>query len=720
MLAILRSTLAAALLAALTACGGDGPTDNSGGASRSVTATGDGQTARIGSAVGTAVGVIVRDADGQPAAGVAVRFAVTAGGGQVERATATTDAGGVATAGVWTLGVAPGPNTITATVGSGAAARTATITATARLPRWTVMVYLAADNTLALAGLDDIDEMELVPASPEVQVVVQGELGAEQLRLAGLSAAQVNLPNFNTFRYRVRPGAVRRLGPDGAVTDIGNRAMTDPAQLREFVTWARATYPAERHALVLWNHGGGFQGLIEDLTSSGGRMMSIAELPAALQGTGTLDLLDFDMGLMGGYETLETVKALARVVTFSQDAAPAAGNPYAPILAGLTRDPSLDERALGALIVEHYHQSFFLTRTSTTKSAFDLSGYPAFAQSLGGLAAALQANIGALGGELAAAIAASQKFETPYFTDLANFLDTLRTRTTDATLLAAIDATRAQALSPSFRVATRVRNGTNAGASDLQRATGLHVVLPSGQARDRLAASGPGSFAAYQQLYAGRPWTTFLAAWVPALPALGTVDQGEGTRFELYLTWSAPGLVEPADLDLAVVEPSGKVYIPYLGTVTPNGHFTADMYAGEPGYEGYFTNRFVEPGPYYFFAMLWTDPSNARPEVDVQYRYAQRAPLVSLYAPTLPRVSLATSWLDDETFTWAEVFEGAYTDFRWMSYMEFGQPTLTAARAPGALPAPALPSAHRAAPPPRLTDAQLRTVREMVRARRRQ
>jgi Bacterial Ig-like domain (group 1). len=44
-----------------------------------------------------------------------VTFAVTAGGGTVTGATATTNADGIATAGTWTLGVAAGPNKLTVT-----------------------------------------------------------------------------------------------------------------------------------------------------------------------------------------------------------------------------------------------------------------------------------------------------------------------------------------------------------------------------------------------------------------------------------------------------------------------------------------------------------------------------------------------------------------------------------------------------------------------------
>ncbi len=45
--------------------------------------------------------------------------------------------------------------------------------ATARGATWTVMVYLDADNNLEPAGINDVNEMEWAPSSPDINVVVQ-------------------------------------------------------------------------------------------------------------------------------------------------------------------------------------------------------------------------------------------------------------------------------------------------------------------------------------------------------------------------------------------------------------------------------------------------------------------------------------------------------------------------------------------------------------------
>ncbi|MDE2875985.1 MAG: hypothetical protein OXU69_15880 [Gemmatimonadota bacterium] len=77
--------------------------------------TGDGQRATSGTAVADPVRVRVNGLTGVGLEGVAVGFQVTAGGGSVESASATTDGDGLASPGAWTLGD-PGPQELRAIV----------------------------------------------------------------------------------------------------------------------------------------------------------------------------------------------------------------------------------------------------------------------------------------------------------------------------------------------------------------------------------------------------------------------------------------------------------------------------------------------------------------------------------------------------------------------------------------------------------------------------
>ncbi len=89
---------------------------------------GDGQSTVAGTSVPTSPQVQVTDAFSNPVAGIAVTFAVTAGGGSTVGPSQTTDANGLATVGTWTLGTVVGTNTLDVTATG--VAGTATFTAT--------------------------------------------------------------------------------------------------------------------------------------------------------------------------------------------------------------------------------------------------------------------------------------------------------------------------------------------------------------------------------------------------------------------------------------------------------------------------------------------------------------------------------------------------------------------------------------------------------------
>ncbi|HUH11669.1 MAG TPA: Ig-like domain-containing protein [Longimicrobiales bacterium] len=126
---------------------------------------GDGQTAVVATAVGTAPSVRVRDQFGNPVPGVVIRFAITDGGGAVSPAEVTTDAQGIAVAGSWTLGTAPVVNRLAAALPTGSAV---SFTATARAGDPAGLVKIVGDNAVAAAGN---------PASPRPTVQVVDQFG---------------------------------------------------------------------------------------------------------------------------------------------------------------------------------------------------------------------------------------------------------------------------------------------------------------------------------------------------------------------------------------------------------------------------------------------------------------------------------------------------------------------------------------------------------------
>ena len=113
------------------------PTSSSGWRSRSSGAAasiavfaGDNQTAKAGTDVPIPPSVIVKDANGNPVAGVTVNFGVSSGGGNATGFTTTTGTNGVATVGSWTLGPTPGTNNNTLSATAAGVTGGVTFTAT--------------------------------------------------------------------------------------------------------------------------------------------------------------------------------------------------------------------------------------------------------------------------------------------------------------------------------------------------------------------------------------------------------------------------------------------------------------------------------------------------------------------------------------------------------------------------------------------------------------
>ena len=111
---------------------------------------GQGQNALFSAPVQIPPAVLVRDQFGNPVPSVVVSFAVTGGGGAVAGGSATTNPAGIAAVASWTLGPQPGPNALTATLGTLVPVLFA---ATAVAPP-SVVTVLAGDGQIATAGSD--------------------------------------------------------------------------------------------------------------------------------------------------------------------------------------------------------------------------------------------------------------------------------------------------------------------------------------------------------------------------------------------------------------------------------------------------------------------------------------------------------------------------------------------------------------------------------------
>ncbi|MCG8416824.1 MAG: clostripain-related cysteine peptidase [Proteobacteria bacterium] len=200
---------------------------------------------------------------------------------------------------------------------------------------WTVMIYMAADNDLESFALDDLGEMMQVGTGEEFNLVVQADR-ALMHAVGGVG----DLPEWvSAKRLLVRSGQLEELA------DLGEPNMGDPAVLTDFVSWAVKEFPADRYALIFWNHGAGWPGFGGDDSTANHDLLTLTELRDGLSsgmeraGLEQLALIGFDACLMATYEVAAVLSPFGEYLLASEELEPGHGWDYRS-LSGIRADPS--------------------------------------------------------------------------------------------------------------------------------------------------------------------------------------------------------------------------------------------------------------------------------------------------------------------------------------------------------------------------------------------
>lgn len=177
---------------------------------------------------------------------------------------------------------------------------------------WTIIAYFGGDTNLEPGVMNDFNEFELAGGSDE------------QVRIVALLDRH---PEFSTASGDWQTGRLFEIEADvsgdefsvypptldsEALADLGRVNTGSGETLARFLAWSLRHYPAERYAIVLASHGGGWQGVISD-DSEGGTLISLPELEAAfasareIAGVERFDLLINDACSMGSLEYSTTL-----------------------------------------------------------------------------------------------------------------------------------------------------------------------------------------------------------------------------------------------------------------------------------------------------------------------------------------------------------------------------------------------------------------------------
>ncbi|MFX1258404.1 MAG: clostripain-related cysteine peptidase [Promethearchaeota archaeon] len=282
---------------------------------------------------------------------------------------------------------------------------------------WTFLVYLAADNDLNDASVDDFLEMASVGSDSNVKIVVQYD--REYSSSIGWRT---------TKRFYITEGMEPT--SENALEDLGELNMADSTTLSDFITWGITNYPSSKYALILWDHGHGWFGAcIEDhilLPNQWKDMLNMSELLTALStsydDTGIkLDLIGFDACYMGMAEVDYQIQNYADIRVGSEQYIPEGGWPYNFILSDLKETPTMNATNLGNTIVTKYIDFVLDPHKKKTMSAIDLTKENTLSLAIETFSNRLISGVNTYQTEIASAKAASYKFYDEPYIDLYDF-----------------------------------------------------------------------------------------------------------------------------------------------------------------------------------------------------------------------------------------------------------------------------------------------------------
>jgi hypothetical protein len=417
---------------------------------------------------------------------------------------------------------------------------------------WLVMLYQDADDKILEQDIYvDLNEAERIGSGDRVHIVTQVD------RYQGGYRGDADWVSAKRF-YVTQDDDLQRVRSQ-LVADLGEVNMSDADTLVDFATWAIETLPADKHVLILSDHGMGWPGGWSDpapggkgdpsipLSSALGDQLYLMEIDAALEeiraqtGLEQFELIGMDACLMGHLEVLTALTPHARYAVTSQETEPALGWAYAEFLGALKDNPDMNGAELGRLIVESYIQddqrivddqaraellrqgspmgglfSPFGQVTADqlaqqmaqniTLAAVSLQALPELLDSVNDLSFALQGEEQVIA---ARARSYAQSFTSvfgrtvpPSYIDLGHFTQLVRQESRNAGVIQAAD----RVLASLDRLVIAERHGPNKPG-----ATGVSIYFPNSQLYQSPAA-GPQSYTAIAHRFAEVSlWDEFLA-----------------------------------------------------------------------------------------------------------------------------------------------------------------------------------------------------------------
>lgn len=371
---------------------------------------------------------------------------------------------------------------------------------------WHIFVYIVNDSEGQLPYGQDIDEMVETSRRSGVDFTVF----VDSSEIAGPSMTSSAVPNTgDAIVLEIADGGVQ------VTQRLGELDSGSPDTLAWFLAQGLVTHPSEHAALIVWDHGAGWNGVgvDEDVTVSGSRRgtsLDSSEVSAALAdglaagGREQLDLLVFDACLMASFDTLGAAQGNADYLIASEEVIPALGLEYAAfdVFAQPTADPATIFDAIATAYEAEVASAQPSDADGFTLSMFDVGQAAAIVDALTLFSAAAAADVVVNPAPYLQATMSMHQYGVSGdvwfgFVDIGEYLNALVGVSPD------VVAARDNVLG----VLDAARIGQRNGTPNFDAATGLTVYFPF----------EPREFnARFESLPTSEPWLPFLDAFYNA------------------------------------------------------------------------------------------------------------------------------------------------------------------------------------------------------------
>jgi len=400
---------------------------------------------------------------------------------------------------------------------------------------WTILVFLNGDNNLDSAGVKDVNEMEKVGSSDQVNVVVQHDRSG----------------NTGTKRYLIKKDENDTTITSPVVVDMPECDMGNWQEAVKFFNWGADTYPAKKYLLAIWDHGAGWEKkpnakrLLKGISydDQSGNHITTPQLGQIVKdfsehiGRKT-DIFSYDACLMQMAEVAHEVKNHTVIQVGSEETEPADGWPYDAFLSQLAAKPAMDARECASVLVKTYVDSYnggSQGRRKGTLSAIDLTRFDEFMVKLNAFSDALIANASS-NAAIQSVASSTQSYAYSQYKDLGDFTTKLMAKLTVPEI-----QTAGQDMLKFYNEQLMIKNAFT--GTEVAGSTGMSIYIPT-----------KSQFNNQKQAYAGLTWAQagkwdefLLGLHYPNVPVIsvkeigfiddnGAINPGDELTFKVKLS----------------------------------------------------------------------------------------------------------------------------------------------------------------------------------------